>query len=566
MQNLHNYLFVSDLHLGAGRDRQTGLISRLEDFLHDDSFAQFLAYYARLQAKGKEKHGPDHFCAKPWKLIINGDLFEFMQIISTPKKRSELEWVSDMAPCDDLSWKERHFGLGTRERETVWKLERIFEGHTLFFQALAWFVAHQDYVLVILKGNHDVELHWPLVQEEFRKLLVKAYRMWKMTVAFGYEGKSPLHDDGNLPHELNAQDLESTVCFPPSFCYEEGLFYAEHGGQCESGTWFPNFEDPTLPEKPDLIRLPSGALFMRYVFNFAERYHPFAENLKPYWRYPLWLIQKLPKGAFRILFFRLPFGYLLKKIKKIKDWWRRIRCNERPPHVDTTQVGCSNPAMSQEFCEKLPEIQEKARKLLKKATICSILKASLSVLLKVASLIVFLVVLRRVIFLLVPSLNLEGTYLGASLLTALYLVVALFLWSLGSNLFNWADAVFKTPFLEKAAGKINKFLNSEPDGPGGVPYYLFGHNHFADIQRLEGKSGNPGLVKSQWYINTGCWLPEFDRDNPFRETYKLTYFCLMPGSPYFGMGTPRLLEWRPEAGHPRVAQLFIRLRAPAAPR
>gem|GEM_PF-614513 len=565
MYNSHNYLFVSDFHLGAGLDRRTGLISPREDFLHDDTFAQFLAYHAGLQVVATINE-PDHYCACPWILVINGDLFEFMQIVEKPAEGAELQQVRDTTDCGDLSWRERRYGLGTRPRECAWKLERIYQGHLLFFQALAWFAAHDNYGLVILKGNHDVELYWPLVQQRFRELLVRAYKIWKNAADEDCGRKSPLPVHEGLPDELSLQDLEAGVRFPPSFCYEEGLFYAEHGGQYQStglGTCFPDFENPTLPDEDDmddpigkgLIRLPSGSLFVRYVFNRAETYHPFAENLKPILRYPLWLIQKLPKGAVYILFWHLPFGSLLKSFKGFKDWVRRLRDKEGKPYVSPGQDGCSNPEMSPQFCTKLPEIQEQVRSLLRKDALKAKLLIALDALVSIAGLFVGLVA-----FLAVLEDFFEDMYLSEYLLTALQLVLILaFLWIVkrcGSFLFNKADEVFETPFLEEAAGKIDEFLCSEEGGPGGVPYYLFGHNHTPYIQRLDSGMGDTAGGESRWYINTGSWLPEFDRDNPFRETYKLTYFCLMPGGPGMGTGTPRLLEWQPEAGRPRIARIY----------
>ena len=192
MPNSHNYLFISDLHLGAGRDPMSGLTSRNEDFFHDDAFARFLNYYSCLQAEGIDTHGAssDHFSTRPWKLIINGDLFDFIQIDSLPAEGQELEQIKGVSTYADLENKhEKEFGLGTRAKETVWKLRKIYKGHPLFFQALAWFVAHKDYGIVILKGNHDVELYWPEVQDRFRGLLVEAYDKWKESIGQRLEAR-----------------------------------------------------------------------------------------------------------------------------------------------------------------------------------------------------------------------------------------------------------------------------------------------------------------------------------------------------------------------------------------
>ncbi len=556
MPNSHNFLFISDLHLGAGRDPESGLTSLNEDFFHDDTFARFLNYYSCLQAEGSAIHGPsfDYFSARPWKLIINGDLFDFIQIDTLPSDKEELLQVKGVSEYGDLNRRERIFGLGTRAEETVWKLEKIYKGHPLFFQALAWFVAHKDYGIVILKGNHDVELYWPEVQERFRGLLVEAYDKWKATIGTDCKGKHPLPDNPGLPNELNTQDMK--VWFPPSFCYEEGVFYAEHGGQYDSISCYPNFENPTLPDKPELIQLPSGSLFARYAFNKAEKYHTFAENLKPLRRYIFWLFEKLPYGAIRILGKYLPRAFLLILIKKFKDWRRRRNSEEPQPKVNSYQEGCSSPPMSQQFCEELPKIQEEGRTFLKRASNASSGQYILGLLLKVVSLLALIGALHFFIFISESIWERDSIeWINYPAIVVLF-IVALVSKLVGSNLFSRADRLHKARFLELGAEKICEFLNGEDEGPGAVPYFLFGHHHYARIEKLKCETENQDEAKPYWFIRTGFWMPEFDKDNPLQELYKLTYFCLMPGSPGFGTDTPGLLEWRPEADRPQTARLF----------
>ncbi len=542
----HNYLFVSDLHLGAGRDGATGKTALQEDFLHDDAFARFLVYYAHQQAEGKALYGSgsDHYRTRPWKLIINGDLFEFMQITA-------------LIGPGPFTWKEKKYGPGTLPDQSVRKLEINSKGHWLFFQALAWFLAHEEYELIILKGNHDLDLYWTEVQRRFCELLDVAYRCWKTSTNIGCSGDSPLPADFFLADKLNIENMK--VRFPPSFCYEEDVFYAEHGGQYNNsfllGTWIPSYENPTLPngtsDPSDLIRLPIGSLFMRYIFNKAELYHPFAENMKPELRYLIWLFKNWPKGALRILFEYIILGGAFLALKKFNDLWHQFWGTERPPHVKKDQDGCSNPEMSEDFRLELPVMQLKVAKYFNKEARKALIRVALSLWFRVISVIFWLASLHYLIFISRLVWNLDFIDTGYLWLTALFVVLAAVTSILATYLFDCADDVLETPFLREAAEKINDFLTNDSKGPGKVPYYIFGHDHKPFVQKLN--SGNKSDKKGPWYINTGYWAPEFDRDNPFRKMYKLTYFCLMPGSPCFNKETPHVLEWLPEADRPRVA-------------
>ncbi|MFQ5436544.1 MAG: hypothetical protein ACE5FD_16900, partial [Anaerolineae bacterium] len=161
MPSTHNYLFVSDLHLSEGQNPKTGHWARNEDFFSDAAFARMLVYHAGL---GRRPSPPDAY-RKPWQLVLNGDVFDFLQVVSLPEDEETLAHVCGVRSQKELSGNKQGYGLGTRPSETVWKLDQIYAGHPLFFQALAWFLGHEGHEIVWLKGNHDIEIHWPQVQE-----------------------------------------------------------------------------------------------------------------------------------------------------------------------------------------------------------------------------------------------------------------------------------------------------------------------------------------------------------------------------------------------------------------
>ena len=105
----YNLLVVSDLHLSEGMRPGSRKFSTREDFFFDHEFARFLAYHQDEQ----RWHG------KPWHLVINGDFMDFLQVTSYEDAPPEL--LRGSRP-----WR---FGLDCGERETVYKLEKIVEGH-----------------------------------------------------------------------------------------------------------------------------------------------------------------------------------------------------------------------------------------------------------------------------------------------------------------------------------------------------------------------------------------------------------------------------------------------------
>ena len=92
-------LIVSDLHLRGGFENRT---ERLYHF--DEEFADFLRYY-RMH----------HASARPWRLVIGGDLIEFLYITDPPAATDPLlRGVS-------LRASEYRYGAGTEAQKARWK-------------------------------------------------------------------------------------------------------------------------------------------------------------------------------------------------------------------------------------------------------------------------------------------------------------------------------------------------------------------------------------------------------------------------------------------------------------
>lgn len=531
----HNYLVLSDLHLSEGRNPQTGSYSRNEDFFYDVEFAQLLVYHLGQFREARA----DSAYKRPWKLIINGDIFDFLQVVSLPPETHPLFAVHGVP----LTANKKLYGLGTSEAETVWKLKRIEEGHPLFFQALGWFLgAHPQNELVLIKGNHDVELHWPKVQEALVFLVQERYATWYAQMAAHHPLDTPLPFWDDLLYPPTAEALGERVVFPRWFYYEEGLFFIEHGNQYDAANAFRNFLNPAVPDQPKIIELPTGSFFVRYFFNVVEQLHPFADNLRPMSRYINWALNYQ---------FLETLQLITRNPLVVFKFWRNLRAKH------------SRQARLNAETEPLPEKQDKTTWVLafERRQALGALRDEFQERGRVAS--------RRA---------LGATFLGAVLRGGVYVLLAFAVrafaldsyWPMAAFLWCALGAKLFSIYLARQLHKIEGYVMLPAVGEGvrqilneavgketaAVRLHIFGHDHYATIKELTEADGN-SLPFRQWYVNTGCWLPSFsETDRLTRGDYQLTFLRLVPGKKGFDTAVPELLEWLPTANQPRPIRLL----------
>lgn len=261
-------LVVSDLHLGCGRDRTTGRFVRTENFFADEPFAALLGFYGEAARRGAL-------------LVLNGDVFDFLRITEIPRGDEVQAW-SDALAClgvdmsqeqlaASISPKERRFGLRTNDFKSVWKLRCIIEGHDTFFTALAgWATAGG--ILLFVKGNHDLEIHWPLIRKAIRAELLR--------------------------RGVPARSAGTGILFCETSIRIANI-YIEHGHRFERAT---RVDGPaTLPQNPEQLNLPLGSFVNRYLINPIERLEPFVDNVKPIEELLRTMVQRHPLLAFGIL-------------------------------------------------------------------------------------------------------------------------------------------------------------------------------------------------------------------------------------------------------------------------
>jgi len=219
-----NYLMLSDVHLGSDIVphlrpwAETSWLTREADV--DAHLVGLLDHY-------RDTRDPE----RPWRLVIAGDFLDLVGVSIKP---------NPAALRTPATREEELHGLGSASDHVVHKVRAIAARHPRVFRAMQEFVT-AGHSIVLVRGNHDVELHWRAAQQAFVDAIV--------TYA---------------PREARAE-LASRILICPWFFAVEGLLYVEHGhefdGMCSYG-------DPLLPlceRDPKRIRSTPFSVLLRHV-------------------------------------------------------------------------------------------------------------------------------------------------------------------------------------------------------------------------------------------------------------------------------------------------------------
>jgi UDP-2,3-diacylglucosamine pyrophosphatase LpxH len=218
-----NYLMLSDVHLGSD------IIPHLRPWALTSWLLQENEIDARLTAL------LDHYIAqrdqgRPWRLVLAGDFLDLVGVsISTQ--------ASLRTP--PTAEEERH-GMGSAADHVVQKVAAIVARHPAVFRALGRFVAAGN-ALVIVRGNHDIELYWRAAQ----RALVDAILACE-------------------PPRSRAL-LRTRIAIQPWFFAVDGLLYVEHGHEFDPMC---SYGDPlvsTCQRDRRRIRWTPFSVLLRYV-------------------------------------------------------------------------------------------------------------------------------------------------------------------------------------------------------------------------------------------------------------------------------------------------------------
>jgi UDP-2,3-diacylglucosamine pyrophosphatase LpxH len=207
-------LVFSDVHLGSDLNDSGPSVPR--SMAIDRDLTALIAHYRTTPPP-----------ADRWRMVIAGDFVDFVGMSIDPCEGDQL--ATEPTPA------ERAFGLGGAEDHVRLKLKRAVARHPDVFAELAAFVAAGNAVTLI-QGNHDTEMHWEAVREDFRAV-------------------------------LSAGDADATarIDFEPWFFHRDGLVFIEHGHQYDPFCATPYILAPLSPCDPQRVLQSLSDTLLRYI-------------------------------------------------------------------------------------------------------------------------------------------------------------------------------------------------------------------------------------------------------------------------------------------------------------
>jgi len=101
------------------------------------------------------------------------------------------------------------------------------------------------------------------------------------------------------------------------------------------------------------------------------------------------------------------------------------------------------------------------------------------------------------------------------------------------------DPIMESDYLLCVARELDQILKHDH----AVHCIVLGHNHQAMLERMG---------RQTWYINTGAWVPVYEKEGPIEGREKLSFARLAWGDEE----TPELLRWDDAAGAPARVVLW----------
>lgn len=304
--NGEEVFIISDLHLAAGK-RYDGTYSGCENFFYDQSFERFLKQTQNSLSPAGAKA----------LLVINGDFVDFLRVGETPAQKEEFAlWegmldkigyepkrAADELEASIAKEQKQGYGLKTHDYKSVWKLARVIEGHSLFFDALAEWLS-RGHRLFVVKGNHDLEWYWRPVRNYLRLAL----------------GERLARQSGDAVENALAQTVLPNLIFVDRSLIIDGDFYIEHGHQYDPYSRI--LDEPTV-NKGEELNIPFGSFFNRYLLNKIEVHYPFLDNVRPRENLVPILIRERFPLALKVMFHHIPFTLKLIPKNQFRYIFRR---------------------------------------------------------------------------------------------------------------------------------------------------------------------------------------------------------------------------------------------------
>jgi UDP-2,3-diacylglucosamine pyrophosphatase LpxH len=454
-------LITSDMHLGRDCKEITGFNRTRPDPEFDRALIDMLDFYT--SAREEE-----------WRYIIAGDFIDFIEVVVVPEQDAH-----DFQVSFEITAEEKEFGLGNEAERVLVKLEKTFEYHHAFFRRLAHFVKEGG-ELVMLRGNHDAEMHWGKVQRVFRRTL--------SNLAFAGEHL----DVDEAIERRNA--FQERITFAPWVYVEPGRVYIEHGHQYDVYCSFDHQLYPVSPTNPRRIDTPLFAFAMRYFVNMLHDFTAHDADMWTWRDYARWLrkkgigeslwVAKMGLGAvFRVFVYAVQFAF--GRVRRYtKEHNKHLAEEAKRFGVPAEKLAAIDGLRHTPVNRNLPELMR--------------LMFLDRILLAFGTMAVIMLVL---LFAESNWVELAG------------IALALFAANRVNRKMVPRRFLLPGPKQAQAAERIGEILD--------IPLIVMGHSHIRRMQELG---------RGRRYMNTGCWLPPFpgeDHTDP-REpcTCKLSHLVI----------------------------------------
>lgn len=502
---MHDIVVVSDLHLGRGKNGHTGRFHELECFFYDDDFRSFCQWLVDDAHKRNVEI----------RLVVNGDAFDLLRIDRPPQ-------------TPEATIVERRFGPFMTPDRAARDISEVLDGHPGFVEGLALMLAH-GHEVVMLPGNHDIEIQWPPVRRQIERAILAAV-------------------GERVPSEREIGEAATRLRFSPWFWYEPGRIWIEHGCQYDPENAFRYWLREGLDEAPREVLeaeydMPLGNFFQRYLFNGFGSITFIVPSTRAHLRYAKWLVGNTPHLISRVVVSHLRFWpQVIRRIAgrqtHAREVYREVHERELAALADSEAAGGLGDKL--ETIDKLKE------------TGASAVEAVSTITRQVLVALLVIVVLAALAFgLWFAGFHAIAELKGGFLLKATLFMILDFTF-LVAAIFGVGWALFRSPRdssspLRRAAQKIVDVLD--------VPVVCFGHTHDEVLWRLRRASGGRA-----WYYNTGTWLAVFTHDVLMpRERVQFTFLHVRGHE-------AELLHWSPGRGTPAPVVLLDERNPNAEPR
>ncbi len=282
-----NILVVSDLHFGEELLPGATAERRRAVDLGAEAFRDFLRHHAVRRIDGR-----------PWRLVIAGDLFDFMSVVVPPTR-----------DLPARSADERRFGLSRGIRAGVTRIARICENHKPLLTEMARFAA-AGHSIDIVVGNHDIELLDPGTVAELDRHLRAA----------GADDRAA-----------------SRIRVVPWFVYVPGVAWIEHGHVYDEGCSFEFNLAPCDPKDGKLVYNADYAA-TRYLAASVPEIDPHGIEEWSFWGYLRFAWDQGARSFGRLLVAYTRFSWSLIAARALHQSLRRRDRRRRAHRERLSQV------------------------------------------------------------------------------------------------------------------------------------------------------------------------------------------------------------------------------------